>query len=100
MDKVTEKPVLVDGKEVTSTLTFVAETTDGTVNLDFILDARALRGKEVVVFEDLFRRRIIGFTQILPTMTKPSKSVIQPLRRKRRIKWRKRDLGLAKSNCA
>ena len=63
MDKVTEKPVLVDGKEVTSTLTFVAETTDGTVNLDFILDARALRGKEVVVFEDLFRRRIIGFSR-------------------------------------
>ncbi|OZH75815.1 LPXTG cell wall anchor domain-containing protein [Enterococcus faecium] len=59
MDKVTEKPVLVDGKEVTSTLTFVAETTDGTVNLDFILDARALRGKEVVVFEDLFREGVL-----------------------------------------
>ncbi|WP_458103314.1 VaFE repeat-containing surface-anchored protein [Enterococcus faecalis] len=59
MDKSTEKPVLVDGKEVTSTLTFVAETTDGTVNLDFILDARALRGKEVVVFEDLFRKGVL-----------------------------------------
>lgn len=59
MDKVTEKPVLVDGKEVTSTLTFVAETTDGTVNLDFILDARTLRGKEVVVFEDLFRDGVL-----------------------------------------
>ena len=55
MDKATEQPVLVDDKEITSTLTFVAETTDGTVNLDFVLDARALRGKEVVVFEDLFR---------------------------------------------
>lgn len=59
MDKVTEKPVLVDGKEVTSTLTFVAETTDGTVNLDFILDAHTLRGKEVVVFEDLFRDGVL-----------------------------------------
>ncbi|EGO5140506.1 VaFE repeat-containing surface-anchored protein [Enterococcus gallinarum] len=59
MDKVTEKPVLVDGKEVTSSLTFVAETTDGTVNLDFILDAHALRGKEVVVFEDLFRDGVL-----------------------------------------
>ena len=59
MDKATEKPVLVDGKEVTSTLTFVAESTDGTVNLDFILDARALRGKEVVVFEDLFRDDVL-----------------------------------------
>ncbi|WP_368568025.1 VaFE repeat-containing surface-anchored protein [Enterococcus faecalis] len=59
MDKATEKPVLVDGKEVTSTLTFVAETTDGTVNLDFILDTRTLRGKEVVVFEDLFREGVL-----------------------------------------
>ena len=59
MDKSTEKPVLVDGKEITSTLTFVAETTDGTVNLDFVLDARALRGKEVVVFEDLFRKGVL-----------------------------------------
>ncbi|OTN93656.1 VaFE repeat-containing surface-anchored protein [Enterococcus faecium] len=59
MDKATEQPVLVDGKEVTSTLTFVAESTDGTVNLDFVLDARALRGKEVVVFEDLFREGVL-----------------------------------------
>ncbi|MFN6670854.1 VaFE repeat-containing surface-anchored protein [Enterococcus gallinarum] len=59
MDKATEKPVLVDGKEVTSTLTFVAESTDGTVNLDFVLDARALRGKEVVVFENLFREGVL-----------------------------------------
>ncbi|MGM0229039.1 hypothetical protein IGJ28_001101 [Enterococcus sp. AZ091] len=59
MDKVTEQPVLVDDKEITSTLTFVAESTNGTVNLDFILDARALRGKEVVVFEDLFRDGVL-----------------------------------------
>ncbi|WP_154649157.1 VaFE repeat-containing surface-anchored protein, partial [Enterococcus faecium] len=59
MDKSTEKPVLVDDKEITSTLTFVAERIDGTVNLDFVLDARALRGKEVVVFEDLFRDGVL-----------------------------------------
>ncbi|WP_408587818.1 VaFE repeat-containing surface-anchored protein [Enterococcus faecium] len=59
MDKATEQPVLVGDKEITSTLTFVAETTDGTVNLDFVLDARALRGKEVVVFEDLFRDGVL-----------------------------------------
>ncbi|MBF0798913.1 VaFE repeat-containing surface-anchored protein [Enterococcus faecalis] len=59
MDKAMAQPVLVDGKEVTSTLTFVAERTDGTVNLDFVLDARALRGKEVVVFEDLFRDGVL-----------------------------------------
>lgn len=59
MDKAMAQPVLVDGKEVTSTLTFVAESTDGTVSLDFVLDARALRGKEVVVFEDLFRDGVL-----------------------------------------
>lgn len=59
MDKTTEQPVLVDDKEITSTLTFVAESTDGTVNLDFVLDARALRGKEVVVFENLFREGVL-----------------------------------------
>ncbi|OOG23225.1 hypothetical protein BZK37_17935 [Enterococcus casseliflavus] len=59
MDKATEQPVLVDDKEITSTLTFVAETTDGTVNLDFVLDAQALRGKEIVVFEDLFRDGVL-----------------------------------------
>ncbi|EOS7785730.1 VaFE repeat-containing surface-anchored protein [Enterococcus hirae] len=55
MDRESEKPVLVNGKEVTSQFVFVAETTDGTVDLEFVLDARALRGKEVVVFEDLLR---------------------------------------------
>ncbi|MDQ6112719.1 VaFE repeat-containing surface-anchored protein [Enterococcus gallinarum] len=59
MDKSTKKPVLVDDKEITSTLTFVAETTDGTVNLDFVLNARGLQGKEVVVFEDLFRDGVL-----------------------------------------
>lgn len=59
MNKATNAPILQDGKEVTSTLTFVAESTDGTVNLDFVLDARALRGKEVVVFENLFREGVL-----------------------------------------
>ena len=92
--------MLVDGKEVTSTLTFVAETTDGTVNLDFILDARALRGKEVVVFEDLFRGVLLASHADITDNDQTIKISNQPLRRKRRIKWRKRDLGLAKSNCA
>ena len=59
IDKATEQSVLVDGKEVTSTLTFVAESTDGTVYLDFVVDARTLRGKEVVVFEDLLRDDVL-----------------------------------------
>ncbi|EOS7964864.1 VaFE repeat-containing surface-anchored protein [Enterococcus hirae] len=59
MDRESEKPVLVNGKEVTSQFVFVAETTEGTVDLDFVLDARALRGKEVVVFEDLLREGVL-----------------------------------------
>ncbi|OTO05121.1 VaFE repeat-containing surface-anchored protein [Enterococcus sp. 5B3_DIV0040] len=78
MDKATEKPVLVDGKEVTNTLTFVAERTDGTVHLDFILDARALRGKEVVVFEDLFRDGVLLATHADITDKDQTITIVNP----------------------
>ncbi|MCW6681850.1 VaFE repeat-containing surface-anchored protein [Aerococcaceae bacterium NML160702] len=55
MDKLTNKPLLVNGKEVRSTLTFIAEQTSGTKNLSFTFNASALKGKEIVVFEDLLR---------------------------------------------
>ncbi|OTO01228.1 VaFE repeat-containing surface-anchored protein [Enterococcus sp. 5B3_DIV0040] len=78
MDKESEKPVLVDGKEVTSTLTFVAESTDGTVHLDFILDARALRGKEVVVFEDLFRDGVLLASHAVITDKDQTITIVNP----------------------
>ncbi|MCQ6531250.1 VaFE repeat-containing surface-anchored protein, partial [Bacillus mycoides] len=52
MDKATNQPLLVDGKEVTAEATFTAEKKDGSILLDFTLDASKLQGKEVVVFED------------------------------------------------
>lgn len=55
MDKVTGKPLLVNGKEVVSELIFVAETESGSIQLDFVIDdASILEGKEIVVFEKLY----------------------------------------------
>ena len=51
MDKETGKPVEVNGKEVTSEAVFTPETSEGTVEVEFIFDGSALAGKTVVVFE-------------------------------------------------
>lgn len=53
MDKETGKALLVDGKEVTSSLTFVAEKADGYVELVFELPGKEVAGKTIVVFESL-----------------------------------------------
>lgn len=55
MDKETEAPLLVDGEEITAERTFIAETKDGSIDIEFTLDASALEGKTIVVFEDLYR---------------------------------------------
>ncbi len=55
MNKDTGLPVLdSEGKQVTGETTFTAETTEGTVNVDFVFDASALGGSQVVVYEDLY----------------------------------------------
>lgn len=54
MDRSTEKPLLVDGKEVTSKTKFIAEATDGTVAVEFTFDAAGLGDMDLVVFEKLF----------------------------------------------
>ena len=53
MDKATGKALLVDGKEITSNVTFTAPAPDGEVQLEFTFDASALAGKTIVVFEKL-----------------------------------------------
>ncbi|PEJ61675.1 VaFE repeat-containing surface-anchored protein, partial [Bacillus wiedmannii] len=53
MDKSTKKPLLVEGKEITTEAKFTAEKNDDSITLDFTFDASKLQGKEVVVFEDL-----------------------------------------------
>lgn len=58
MDKETGEKLLVDGKEITAETVFVPETKNGCVDVTFIFDATGLHGKEVVVFEDLYRDNI------------------------------------------
>ena len=54
MDKATGKPLLVDGAEITAEVEFTPESADGTVELTYTLDASALTGTTIVVFETLY----------------------------------------------
>lgn len=53
MVKETGEPLLIDGKEVTTEKTFVAEEADGSIILEFTFDSSALAGKKIVAFEDI-----------------------------------------------
>lgn len=55
MDKSTGEPLLVGEQQVTAELEFTPDSPDGTVELTYTLDASALAGKVVVVFEDLYQ---------------------------------------------
>ena len=55
MDKETGKAYLDDGKEVAAELTFTPEKANGSVEVEFVIkNGDALRGKTVVVFEDVY----------------------------------------------
>ena len=54
MDKATGKPLLLDGAIVTAEVEFTPESADGTVELTYTLDASALTGTTIVVFETLY----------------------------------------------
>ena len=54
MDKKSKAPVLVDGKEVTASKTFVAEGDRGTVNVNITFNGQTLQGKNIVVYERLY----------------------------------------------
>ena len=69
MNKETGEPLLVDGKEVKSTVKFTAPTPEdgskyvsGTVDVTFKFDGSALAGKAVVAFEDVTYKGITVFT--------------------------------------
>lgn len=69
MDKETGEPLLVDGKEVKSTVKFTAPIPEdgskyvsGTVDVTFKFDGSALAGKAVVAFEDVTYKGITVFT--------------------------------------
>lgn len=53
MDKETKKALKIDGKPVTSELVFTPEKPEGSVELTFTIDASALKGKTLVVFESV-----------------------------------------------
>lgn len=56
MDKATGKPFLVNGKEVTSEVTFTAEKKDGEITVRFTFDGSAVtKQTDLVVFETLYR---------------------------------------------
>lgn len=58
MNKATGKPVLDNGKEVTSEKKFKAESPNGFVELEFTFNASALKGETVVVFEDIYEGKV------------------------------------------
>ena len=47
------------GQPITSSVTFMPETPDGEVEVPFSFDAKLLGGKEVVVFESLYREDVL-----------------------------------------
>ena len=51
MDKETGKALMIDGKEVTATATFIADKTNGTTSVEFNFDALKVKPGEYVVFE-------------------------------------------------
>ncbi len=56
MDKKTKKPFLIDGKKVTSEVTFTPETAYGEVTISFTFDGSVIKkDTEIVVFESLCR---------------------------------------------
>lgn len=58
MNKETGEEILQDGKKITAEKTFKAEKSAGNVTLTFAVDSTLLEGKNVVVFEDLYRENI------------------------------------------
>ena len=58
MNKKTGEAILVNGEAITSSVTFTAESADGTVDVTFTFDGSALAGQSAVVFEDLYQNDI------------------------------------------
>ena len=54
MDQKTEEPLLIDGKPITAEKTVQITEADGTVNMDFTLNASELNNRSIVVYEYLY----------------------------------------------
>ncbi len=58
MDKATGEPLLVGEQQITAEVEFTPEAESGTVELTYTLDASALAGTSVVVFETLYQGEV------------------------------------------
>ena len=58
MDKETGKPLMVNDKQITSSVKFTPNEPNGTVELEFAFDSTGLVGKEIVVFENLYKEGV------------------------------------------
>ena len=47
-------PLIINGEKVTGETTFIAEQPNGTVDVSFTFDARSLKGRDIVAFEDIY----------------------------------------------
>ena len=56
MDRESGNPLLINGEKITAEKEIEISETEGTVEVDFTLDASGLNGRSVVVFEYLYRK--------------------------------------------
>ena len=54
MDQTTGRPLVINGKQITAEKSVQIETADGTVPIDFTLDASELNNRSIVVYEYLY----------------------------------------------
>ena len=59
MDKSTGEAIIEDGKQITSNIKFTAESENQDVQMEFKLDSEKLKGKSIVMFEEL---KYLGIT--------------------------------------
>ena len=66
MDKKTGEPVLIAGQQITSETSFASEKEQGEVEVAFVFNNVSLKGKEVVIFEQLYfkGREVASHTDI------------------------------------
>ncbi|WP_159458171.1 VaFE repeat-containing surface-anchored protein, partial [Listeria goaensis] len=57
MDKSTGKALVVNGKTVVATGSFTAKTANGSAKVEFTFNTKSLDGKDLVVFEELYKNK-------------------------------------------
>ena len=56
MDRTTGKALVINGKQITAEKSMQIETEDGTIHVDFTLDASELNNRSIVVYEFLYHK--------------------------------------------